>query len=136
MRGEDCPHEGAQGAPYTNTGKMPVPQELDAMTDNPETRLIVYGSLAPGEVNDFMLAGLSGEWYPCRIRGWMGAYLGFKSFRYDPQGPEPPAWLVVRRPAPDVPSWTTRGGGIRTLHHPGEGQRRLGQGPGLRRQVY
>ena len=28
------------------------------MTDNPETRLIVYGSLAPGGVNAFLLAGL------------------------------------------------------------------------------
>ena len=64
------------------------------MTDNPETRLIVYGSLAPGGVNDFMLAGLSGEWHPCRIRGWLGTYAGFKSFRYDPQGPEHPAWLL------------------------------------------
>ena len=63
--------------------------------DNPETRLIVYGSLAPGEVNAFMLAGLVGEWHPCRIRGRMGTYLGFKSFRYDPQGPEHPAWLLV-----------------------------------------
>ena len=61
--------------------------------DTPETRLIVYGSLAPGGVNAFMLAGLSGEWRHCRIRGRMGTYLGFKSFRYDPQGVEHPAWL-------------------------------------------
>jgi hypothetical protein len=62
--------------------------------DNPETRLIVYGSLAPGEANAFMLAGLVGEWRPCSIRGRMGVYRGFKSFRYDPQGPEHPAWLI------------------------------------------
>jgi hypothetical protein len=70
------------------------------MTDTPETKLIVYGSLAPGGVNDFMLAGLSGEWHPCRIRGRMGAFLGFKSFRYDPQGPEHPAWLLVSTDLP------------------------------------
>jgi hypothetical protein len=63
--------------------------------DNPETRLIVYGSLVPGGANAFMLDGLEGEWYPCRIRGHMGAYRGFKSFRYDPQGPEHPAWLLA-----------------------------------------
>ena len=62
--------------------------------DNPETRLIVYGSLAPGGTNAFMLAGLVGEWHPCRIRGHLGTYRGFKSFRYDPQGPEHPAWLL------------------------------------------
>jgi gamma-glutamylcyclotransferase (GGCT)/AIG2-like uncharacterized protein YtfP len=72
------------------------------MTDDPETRLIVYGSLAPGGANDFMLAGLSGEWRPCRIRGRMGAYLGFKSFRYDPQGPEHPAWLLESADLPRI----------------------------------
>jgi hypothetical protein len=64
------------------------------MTDTPETKLIVYGSLAPGATNAFMLGGLVGEWHPCRIRGHMGAYRGFKSFRYDPQGLEHPAWLL------------------------------------------
>jgi gamma-glutamylcyclotransferase (GGCT)/AIG2-like uncharacterized protein YtfP len=72
------------------------------MTDNPETRLIVYGSLAPGGVNAFMLAGLVGKWYPCRIRGRMGTYLGFKSFRYDPQGPEHPAWLLSSTDLPRI----------------------------------
>ncbi len=72
------------------------------MTDNPETRLIVYGSLAPGEANAFLLAGLAGEWRPCRIRGRMGVYQGFKSFRYDPEGPEHPAWLLVSADLPRV----------------------------------
>lgn len=70
--------------------------------DTPETKLIVYGSLAPGEVNDFMLAGLQGEWHPCCIRGRMGAFLGFKSFRYDPQGPEHPAWLFSSADLPRI----------------------------------
>jgi hypothetical protein len=72
------------------------------MTDNPETRLIVYGSLAPGGVNAFMLAGLVGGGDPCRIRGRMGAYLGFKSFRYDPQGREHPAWLFSSADLPRI----------------------------------
>ena len=72
------------------------------MTDDPETRLIVYGSLAPGGSNAFMLAGLLGEWRPCRIRGRMGAYRGFKSFRYDPEGPEHPAWLLASAELPRV----------------------------------
>jgi gamma-glutamylcyclotransferase (GGCT)/AIG2-like uncharacterized protein YtfP len=66
---------------------------------NPEESLIVYGSLAPGEANHFLLAGLEGEWYRCRIRGQMGNYRGFKSFRYDPRGPEHPAWLLS---SPDI----------------------------------
>ncbi len=70
------------------------------MADNPETGLIVYGSLAPGEANHFLLAGLPGEWYRCQIRGHLGNYRGFKSFRYDPRGPEHPAWLLS---SPDLP---------------------------------
>ena len=104
------------------------------MTDNPETRLIVYGSLAPGGVNAFMLAGLVGEWYPCRIRGRMGTYLGFKSFRYDPQGPEHPAWLFRPRNSPGLSrARRLRGGGIRAPHHPRPGERPLGHGPGTMR---
>jgi hypothetical protein len=72
------------------------------MTDNPETRLIVYGSLAPGGANAFLLAGLVGEWYTCRIRGHLGTYRGFKSFRYDPQGPEHSAWLLKSAELPRV----------------------------------
>ena len=70
--------------------------------DNPETRLIVYGSLAPGGANAFLLAGLVGEWHKCHIRGQLGAYRGFKSFRYDPQGPEYPAWLLSSAELPRV----------------------------------
>ena len=75
---------------------------MHEMTNDPETRLIVYGSLAPGGVNAFMLAGLPGEWYPCSIRGHLGAFRGFKSFRYDPQGPEHPAWLLDSADLPRI----------------------------------
>ena len=66
---------------------------MELNTANPEERLIVYGSLAPGGSNAFMLKSLGGEWYRCLIRGYLGRYRGFKSFRYDPQGPEHSAWL-------------------------------------------
>jgi len=72
------------------------------MTDTPETRLIVYGSLAPGGANAFLLAGLVGEWYKCHIRGQLGTYRGFKAFRYDPQGPEYPAWLLESAELPRI----------------------------------
>jgi gamma-glutamylcyclotransferase (GGCT)/AIG2-like uncharacterized protein YtfP len=71
-------------------------------TSNPEERLIVYGSLAPGGANAFLLAGLIGEWHRCHIRGHMGRYRGFKSFRYDPQGPEHSAWLLESAELPRV----------------------------------
>jgi gamma-glutamylcyclotransferase (GGCT)/AIG2-like uncharacterized protein YtfP len=70
--------------------------------NDPETKLIVYGSLAPGEANHFLLAGLTGEWYRCSIRGHLGHYRGFKSFRYAPQGPEHPAWLLESSELPRI----------------------------------
>ncbi|MGA9754381.1 MAG: hypothetical protein WBV23_04485 [Desulfobaccales bacterium] len=75
---------------------------MQEMTHNPETKLIVYGSLAPGGSNAFILGGLVGEWYPCLIRGHLGAYRGFKSFRYDPNGPEHTAWLLSSADLPRV----------------------------------
>lgn len=61
----------------------------------PEHRLIVYGSLAPGEVNNFVVAGLEGTWERCVIRGHMGRIQGFKAFKYDPQGEEFSVWLFT-----------------------------------------
>jgi hypothetical protein len=86
--------------PMTEATGFPPPGF--SAVNNPETGLIVYGSLAPGGANAFMLAGLVGEWYPCRIHGQMGAFRGFKSFRYDPKGPEHPAWLLVSADLPRV----------------------------------
>ncbi len=70
--------------------------------DDPETRLIVYGSLAPGGPNAFLLAALEGEWHQCVIHGHMGRYRGFKSFRHDPQGPEHRAWLLESPALPQI----------------------------------
>jgi gamma-glutamylcyclotransferase (GGCT)/AIG2-like uncharacterized protein YtfP len=75
---------------------------MHEMTHNPETKLIVYGSLAPGEANHFLLTGLAGEWCRCHIRGYLGQFRGFKSFRYDPQGPEHLAWLLGSAELPQV----------------------------------
>jgi gamma-glutamylcyclotransferase (GGCT)/AIG2-like uncharacterized protein YtfP len=70
-----------------------VPQIWELISDNPEERLIVYGSLAPGGANNFILARLEGTWQKCIIRGHMGRYRGFKVFRHDPDGEAHQAWL-------------------------------------------
>ena len=69
--------------------------------DNTDHRLIVYGSLAPGEANNFLLADLPGIWEKCVMRGRMGQYWGFKAFQYDAAGPEHPAWLFTSPALPD-----------------------------------
>ena len=68
---------------------------LELTSDNPEERLAVYGSLAPGGANNFILARLGGDWQRCTIRGRMGRHQGFKTFRFDPDGDEHPAWLFI-----------------------------------------
>ena len=75
---------------------------MDINTAKPEDRLIVYGSLAPGGSNAFLLAGLVGKWYRCVIRGHLGRYRGFKAFRYDPEGAEHKAWLFESAHLPKV----------------------------------
>lgn len=62
--------------------------------DNPDERLIVYGTLVPGGMYHYLLADLPGAWEPCVIRGHMGEYWGFKAFRYAEHGPRHPAWLL------------------------------------------
>jgi gamma-glutamylcyclotransferase (GGCT)/AIG2-like uncharacterized protein YtfP len=69
---------------------------------NPEKQLIVYGSLVPGGLNHFLLADLPGTWEQCFIRGRMGEYWGFRTFRYDPAGPEHPAWLLTSPALPGI----------------------------------
>ncbi len=71
------------------------------LDENPDHCLIVYGSLAPEGRYHFLLADLAGTWEPCVRRGQMGDYLGFKSFRYDPGGPEHRAWLFTSQALPE-----------------------------------
>jgi hypothetical protein len=68
--------------------------------DNPDHRLIVYGTLVPGGMYHYLLADLPGTWEPCLIRGHMGEYWGFKAFQYDEHGPELPAWLLTSKALP------------------------------------
>lgn len=56
-----------------------------------DTRLAVYGSLAPGEANHAQLAELEGWWEAGWVRGWLhdrgwGAAAGFPGLVPDPAG--------------------------------------------------
>jgi gamma-glutamylcyclotransferase (GGCT)/AIG2-like uncharacterized protein YtfP len=72
------------------------------MSDNPEERLIVYGSLAPGGRNNFLFKGVEGCWHRCVITGHMGRWRGFKAFRFDPEGPDHQAWLFCSAVLPGM----------------------------------
>ena len=58
-----------------------------------ETRLAVYGTLAPGRVNHRQLRGVAGRWRPGTVRGWLhqtgwGVTHGFPGLVLDDAGPE------------------------------------------------
>ncbi len=71
------------------------------LKDNPDERLIVYGTLVPGGIYHHLLAELPGTWEPCVIHGHMGEHWGFKAFQYDDHGPEHSAWLFTSEALPE-----------------------------------
>jgi gamma-glutamylcyclotransferase (GGCT)/AIG2-like uncharacterized protein YtfP len=69
-------------------------------------RLAVYGSLAPGRVNAWVLEGLRGRWRDGVVRGHLadrgwGKGLGFPALRWDPAGDRIPVRLLVSAALPD-----------------------------------
>jgi gamma-glutamylcyclotransferase (GGCT)/AIG2-like uncharacterized protein YtfP len=59
--------------------------------DGSENRLAVYGSLAPGKKNHWVLAGIAGAWSKGTVRGHLhqegwGATDGFPAMTYDDNG--------------------------------------------------
>ena len=76
----------------------------------PDTRLAVYGTLAPGQPNHGQLAGLRGRWRPGAVRGHLDAAgcaapLGYSGLVLDPNGPEVAVQLFE---SPDLPAHWAR----------------------------
>lgn len=66
----------------------------------PETALAVYGTLRPGEVNQFVLKDIPGEWIDGVIKGFTfdvtwGSAEGFPGFCADPNGHDVPVSVLV-----------------------------------------
>ena len=66
--------------------------EIADPSEEPDTRLAIYGTLAPGRVNHHQISALSGNWKRGTVQGkffssgW-GAELGFPGLILDPLGP-------------------------------------------------
>ena len=78
-----------------------TPDGGDAVAElRPERALAVYGTLAPGESNHHVVAGIDGRWQEIAIRGhrftarWRDTP-GYPGFRPDPDGPAVPALALV-----------------------------------------
>jgi len=70
-----------------------------------DTRLAVYGTLAPGEVNHAVVADLRGTWSRGVVRGRLhptgwGMTYGFPALRWDPDGPDVPVHLLTSADLP------------------------------------
>ncbi|MBX3240870.1 MAG: gamma-glutamylcyclotransferase [Chitinophagaceae bacterium] len=51
----------------------------------PQRHLVVYGTLAPGQINHYIISHIKGKWQPAVIRGSLtetgrGSAMGYKSF--------------------------------------------------------
>jgi gamma-glutamylcyclotransferase (GGCT)/AIG2-like uncharacterized protein YtfP len=70
-------------------------QSVDHLADlsgAPDTRLAIYGTLAPGQVNHDQISALTGNWRRGTVNGKLfssgwGAALGFPGLILDPLGP-------------------------------------------------
>ncbi|MCG8415279.1 MAG: gamma-glutamylcyclotransferase [Pseudomonadales bacterium] len=63
------------------------------MSDSPDQHLFVYGTLAPGEVNEHVLSPLDGDWQIATVKGSLhpegwGASYGFPAMRLDSNADE------------------------------------------------
>lgn len=77
---------------------------------DPQHRLAVYGTLAPGGENHHLLAALRGTWRPCAITGHLhaagwGRTGGYPGLAWDPDAPPVPASLLE---SPDLPEYWDR----------------------------
>lgn len=65
--------------------------ELAPPLESPDTRLAIYGTLAPGRVNHHQISALAGTWQRGTVRGKLfasgwGADFGFPGLILDPLG--------------------------------------------------
>lgn len=66
---------------------------VDRLIAEASERLAVYGSLAPGQENAWVLKGLCGSWTDGIVRGHLirvgwGEVLGYPGLTWDPDGPD------------------------------------------------
>lgn len=71
------------------------------MSDDTEmTALAVYGSLAPGESNHWVISRIAGDWFDATVNGYVfevtwGPADGYEGFVPDAEGPAVPVAVLV-----------------------------------------
>jgi gamma-glutamylcyclotransferase (GGCT)/AIG2-like uncharacterized protein YtfP len=82
-----------------------VPLQLllfDLLLESPSGRLLVYGTLAPGEANHGIISGVPGEWAPCRVNGTIARQNGLPYLTWNPAGAALPAQLFTSSELPNA----------------------------------
>jgi len=74
---------------------------LELIFDEPNQKLIVYGTLAPGAPNESVLEGIDGLWQDCKIRGEIIRYTGLNYFKWSPNAGEIDAKMFISKSLPD-----------------------------------
>ncbi len=58
---------------------------VDLLLDCPSTKLVVYGTLAPGEANQSLMSEMNGSWSSCVVNGKRGTLAsGLATFSWSP----------------------------------------------------
>lgn len=68
---------------------------LDVLLDSPQKKLVVYGTLAPGNANNQVLSDLHGSWEYCKINGILSESGGYPFFEWNPSAPSIDAQLFI-----------------------------------------
>jgi len=88
--GVTVPVQRNASVPTTRYYNQSVDESADPRV--PDTRLAVYGTLAPGRVNHHQISALRGNWQRGTVKGKLfsagwGAAMGFPGLILDPLGP-------------------------------------------------
>jgi gamma-glutamylcyclotransferase (GGCT)/AIG2-like uncharacterized protein YtfP len=68
---------------------------IEAVFARPDTRLVVYGTLAPGQANHSVVADLRGEWTEVRLVGELREWHDYPAFVWSHPGTEIAAWVLA-----------------------------------------
>jgi gamma-glutamylcyclotransferase (GGCT)/AIG2-like uncharacterized protein YtfP len=74
---------------------------LNVLLDFPDTRLAAYGTLAPGESNHAMLAGVPGDWLTGTVRGVLFMAHGYPAFEPRPGKGQVPVSVLTAVALPE-----------------------------------
>lgn len=68
---------------------------LNVLLDYPDRQLVVYGTLAPGNVNHHIISDIQGYWEDCTVNGHVYEINGLPLFVWEPRGPSLKAQLFT-----------------------------------------